>query len=72
MSGTLVHIKILKSWVPLGTGDGENFRSRVQMDTGYQQEKSFGYRWVPGTNQKKIFGYRWVRPENSMGAYGKT
>ena len=26
------------------------------MGTGYQREKNFGYRWVPGTGQKNFLG----------------
>ena len=37
MSGTLVPIKISKSWVPLGTGYRKNFRNSVPLGTGYRE-----------------------------------
>ena len=55
MNGTLVLIKISNSWVPLGTGNQENFRSCVLLGTGYQPDKKF---WVPvgaGTDQISIY-----------------
>ena len=56
-----VPIKILKSWVPLGTRYRGNLK---KLGTpGYRvpaRKIFFGYRWAPGTGQKIFFGYRWV------------
>lgn len=59
MSDTLVSIKILKSWLQLGTRYREYFKNWVPLGTRYQQSLDTGYRpsLIPLTktlNNKKL------------------